>query len=300
MPFYLQFGQGSNVRPCLYLSPMSRRSPQSVSMEEFSVRIIQEHYGSNFVVNNLGDSNGYDLEIRKKDGASLVGIGEACWLENHNAHSTSRYIKNNIPDYSFELKVGQGQWVISIEDQADIKYIRENLPKLIYSLSENKEKYFEATTKEDCKDPIGNKLRSMRIISLTRFPDELRENGKVIFNGSSSCAWGTSDMQNFADEVSSLLDTCKFIDNVKKLNQEPKHNAIDKHLFLFIGSALSLIETLKLSRKNNELPLGEINFPQGITHIWIISTNPDIRSLFYSHNEAKYLDIYIDLNCQYT
>ena len=92
-------------------------------------------------------------------------------------------------------------------------------------------------------------------------------------------------LEPLADFLLELINN-KYQDCLRKLDIE---GDLDQHLYFKMGSYLPFNLVDPLGLHNPEVEIGRFNFPKGITHVWLIGSNENFRSVLWS-GSSTYLD----------
>ena len=262
---------------------MSQYSPEAREIELEAFARVASYYSDNHSLSDLGDTDGYDFEIHQKN-LGLVGIGEVAWLEDPVKKSAWTALLKQDEHHLIPLKAGQGFWSMSIKHTAHIKTITRRLPELIEQMllaNESERQIYESWPHDD----ISKALRELGIEYLRKVDDPRSEKDQCFFLLEGSGGMIPNTLEPLADFLLELINN-KYQDCLRKLDIE---GDLDKHLYFKMGSYLPFNLVDPLGLHNPEVEIGRFNFPVGITHVWLIGSNENFRSVLWSGN-STYLD----------
>ena len=261
---------------------MSDYSPESRAIELEALKRVANYYPSTHAIIDLGDSDVYDFEIRNSN-HDLIGIGEVSWLEDPVKRSAWTALLNQEEHHIIPLKSGQGFWAMSIKHTAHIRTITNRLPGLIelmLNLNETDRQIYETWPHDD----ISKALRELGIEYLRKVVQPKSDQDQCFFMLEGSGGVIPDSLEPLADFLVELVNT-KFSDCLKKLDVGAD---LDKHLYFQMGSYLPFNLTEPLGLHNAEVEIGRFNFPVGITHIWLIGSNENYRSVLWRNSSISH------------
>lgn len=262
---------------------MSLYSSESREIELEAIARLRRFYSSDHKIIDLGQTDRHDIEIHhSKNG--LVGIGEVTWLEDPIKKSAWNALVQQKDHHIIPLNTGQGFWSMSIKHSANLNLITRKLPGLISLMlkdNQTERQIYETWP----NDPISTSLRDFGIEYLRKVENQNYDRDECFFLFEGSGGLIPQSLEPLADFVLELLNS-KFLDCLRKLEIE---GDLDRHLYLKMGSYLPFNLVEPLARKNPIIEIGKFNFPNGISHIWLIAANENFRSVLW-HKGNQYLD----------
>lgn len=263
---------------------MSKYNLESREIELEALERVASYYSDHHKIIDLGDSDKYDFEVHHSE-KGLVGIGEVSWLEDPVKKSAWSALFKQDQHHIIPLRVGQGFWSMSLKHSANLRLVSRKLPDLIDEMlnSQQTERQIYETWPPDS---ISNSLREMGIEYLRKVDGYGSNRDECFFLFEASGGVIPDSLEPLAEFILGLLNN-NYQDCLKKLNVDGN---LDRHLYFKMGSYLPFNLVDPLGKHNPPVEIGNFNFPNGISHVWLIGSNENFRSVLW-HKNSKYLEL---------
>ncbi|HUW78480.1 MAG TPA: hypothetical protein VMV52_07010 [Candidatus Nanopelagicaceae bacterium] len=255
---------------------MSDYGLESRQIELDAIQCMKSFYGSGIEVVDLAALPAYDFQLRK-DGKTFA-IGEIAWLEDGDKRSTWKALLKQDKHRIVKLAAGQGPWTVILKPDSNINEFHRQVPSLITQMIAQKTKKI-ANVNSWPRNPLADFCRQLGINYIAQSgqgPDQ------AFYMLAGSGGLVRTDLQEISSLTESLLEDA-YSDCWQKLQSTPSP---EKHIYLRIGSFFPVHVTEPLSLERTELPIPDIDFPHGITHIWLQGSIEYFRSVRWSSTEG--------------
>lgn len=259
---------------------MSKYGDLSRETELEAIEIIQSYIQTDGEVIDTGDTKGYDFEIFYTDGRTA--IGEIGILEDEQYRASWNSLIKHPTQHVVPLPAGYGVWSARLHKSANGKHFRSNIrglvEKLLVTGTENLviQGNWPQTSESEIARELGiQHLRKVQYLD-GDFVFYTIEHSAEIFIPDS--------LEPLVEQVQRLLLESSNRDSWQKLMP---YDSLEKHVYVKCGSLISYNFQEHLLLERDPLPIPDIVFPDGVTHIWLKSTFVESRTLLWKRDGQK-------------
>jgi hypothetical protein len=262
---------------------MSEHGNLSRLAEEKAIQVLQHVLGNSAQIVDFSDTQIYDFEIHYSDGRR--GIGEVGLLANTAYEAAWNAIRKSKSNHVFQLPDGLGTWSTTLYNNPNIRQFEREITGILILLHDFGISDFQLGMHFQYPE-LESKCESIGIQRLHKSNKSV-ENQIFYFLDRGHSFVIEDTLESLVTAVENQIHKGAFMDSWKKLQN---FSADEKHLFFQCGSLIDSNYQFVLLQSPLTLEIPDIEFPPGVTHIWLIPEYLDAPYLFWSlQGEKKFL-----------
>jgi len=258
---------------------VSKRSKESEAAERSGLNHLREFYGETAEIEDLTDTHSYDFKIIYPN--QTYGVGDITWIVKQDRKQLSVEVNKHTEGRQVKLPADFGFWNVTLEDDAHVKQVLRKLPTLLLKMIA-----LEQTSYWSIENWVHNEItqecQTLRINQIRRY-DFIREDlAWIHLKGGSAII--QQNYEELATVIFKILSKDK-PDIWEKLLKDI--DAVERHIYLRLGSLVPFGVSDSLIIGNSPDEICEIQFPEGITHIWLEGSSPEMRNILWRRDDAN-------------
>jgi|GEM_PF-7022472 len=252
---------------------MSKRSKESQEAERSGLNHLRKFYEATAYIEDLTDTPGYDFKIIYPN--QTYGVGDITWIVKQDRKQLSVEIDRQTGGRQLPLPPNFGFWNIALEDDAHMKQVLRKLPTLLLKMMALEQTIY-SSIENRAHNEITQECQTLRINQIRRYDSIPEDLAWIHLKGGSAIIQQNYDA--LAGVIFKILSKSK-PDIWMKLLKDV--DAAERHIYLRLGTLVPFGVSDSLIIGNSPDEICDIQFPEGITHIWLEGSSPDMRNILW-------------------
>lgn len=263
---------------------MSERGELAKETERAAINLLSTCLAGMATVYDLSDKQAHDFEIHYNDGRRA--IGEIGILANPQYESALAAMRTREKQHFVDLPDGYGTWGTHLYGNPNINRFELEVPRLIDELNKYEITQFQVGMHPELRE-LSQHCEALGIQYLVKH-DDYPGNQVVYFLDMGQPIFIDSTLNSLVKCVEAAIFDGNFQDSWKKLEA---HDSDEKHLVFRCGSLIPLNHQHVLLTLEPAPEIPDINFPIGITHIWLMPAYLEAPYIYWSsEGEKKFIN----------